>query len=230
MTSAFPAQLQPAADQDLPPPRRSTRWAAWRRRSRSATTPPRTKRRWRRCAPTSSARPATAMTAPGSPIPGLVAIAKEIFDREMPQPNQIARKRQDVHVTATGSSRGPRRHDHRGRAQAEPQCRDRLYRGVAARHRLRAALQSDGGRRDRRDQPRPGLAMDPPRRQARRRPHHRRGAVPQAARRGACEAARVKPRRAVTRKRPSSSRADRGAGLPRIPDPAGLRHDHGGGT
>ena len=33
--------------------------------------------------------------------PGLVTIAKEIFDREMPQPNQIARKRQDVHVTAS---------------------------------------------------------------------------------------------------------------------------------
>jgi len=33
--------------------------------------------------------------------PGLVGIAKEIFDREMPQPNQIARKRQDVHVTAS---------------------------------------------------------------------------------------------------------------------------------
>jgi malate synthase len=33
--------------------------------------------------------------------PGLVAIAKEVFDREMPQPNQIARKRQDVHVTAS---------------------------------------------------------------------------------------------------------------------------------
>jgi malate synthase len=33
--------------------------------------------------------------------PGLVAIAKEIFDREMPRPNQIARKRQDVHVTAS---------------------------------------------------------------------------------------------------------------------------------
>jgi len=33
--------------------------------------------------------------------PGLVAIAKEIFDREMPQPNQIARKRQDVHVSAS---------------------------------------------------------------------------------------------------------------------------------
>ena len=33
--------------------------------------------------------------------PGLVAIAKEIFDREMPQPNQIPRKRQEVHVTAS---------------------------------------------------------------------------------------------------------------------------------
>jgi malate synthase len=32
--------------------------------------------------------------------PGLVGIAKEVFDREMPQPNQIARKRQDVSVTA----------------------------------------------------------------------------------------------------------------------------------
>src|SRR5487761_669900 len=32
--------------------------------------------------------------------PGLVGIAKEIFDREMPQPNQIARKRQDVDVAA----------------------------------------------------------------------------------------------------------------------------------
>ena len=32
--------------------------------------------------------------------PGLVGIAKEIFDREMPQPNQIARKRQDVDVGA----------------------------------------------------------------------------------------------------------------------------------
>jgi malate synthase len=33
--------------------------------------------------------------------PGLVALAKETFDREMPQPNQIARKRQDVHVTGS---------------------------------------------------------------------------------------------------------------------------------
>ena len=32
--------------------------------------------------------------------PGLVAIAKEVFDREMPLPNQIARKHQDLHIGA----------------------------------------------------------------------------------------------------------------------------------
>ena len=32
--------------------------------------------------------------------PGLVGIAKEIFDKAMPEPNQIARKRQDVNVSA----------------------------------------------------------------------------------------------------------------------------------
>ena len=32
--------------------------------------------------------------------PGLVALAKEVFDKGMPQANQIARKRQDVHITA----------------------------------------------------------------------------------------------------------------------------------
>jgi malate synthase len=32
--------------------------------------------------------------------PGLVALAKAVFDREMPQPNQIPRKRQDIDVVA----------------------------------------------------------------------------------------------------------------------------------
>jgi malate synthase len=32
--------------------------------------------------------------------PGLVALAKDVFDKGMPEANQIARKRQDVHVTA----------------------------------------------------------------------------------------------------------------------------------
>ena len=32
--------------------------------------------------------------------PGLVALAKDVFDKAMPSPNQIARKRQDVHISA----------------------------------------------------------------------------------------------------------------------------------
>ncbi|MGH9376310.1 MAG: malate synthase A [Terriglobia bacterium] len=32
--------------------------------------------------------------------PGLVPLAKEVFDQHMPQPNQIARKLEDVHITA----------------------------------------------------------------------------------------------------------------------------------
>lgn len=32
--------------------------------------------------------------------PGLVALAKEVFDRHMPAPNQIERRREEVHVTA----------------------------------------------------------------------------------------------------------------------------------
>jgi hypothetical protein len=55
-------------------------------------------------------------------------------------------------------------------------CHRREIRGLAARHRLRAALQPDGGRCDRRDQPSLNLAMDPPCREAR--------AVPENARRG----------------------------------------------
>src|SRR5579871_6456172 len=39
--------------------------------------------------------------------PGLVGIAKQIFDDKMPQPNQIARKRQDVDVTAGDLLRVP---------------------------------------------------------------------------------------------------------------------------
>jgi malate synthase len=39
--------------------------------------------------------------------PGLVALAKDVFDKAMPGPNQIARKRQDVHVTAADLLRVP---------------------------------------------------------------------------------------------------------------------------
>jgi malate synthase len=39
--------------------------------------------------------------------PGLVPIAKSVFDRLMPGPNQLARQRQDVHVTAADLLRVP---------------------------------------------------------------------------------------------------------------------------
>ncbi|HUH85886.1 MAG TPA: malate synthase A [Stellaceae bacterium] len=39
--------------------------------------------------------------------PGLVGLAKDVFDKGMPQPNQIARKRQDVHITAADLLRVP---------------------------------------------------------------------------------------------------------------------------
>jgi malate synthase len=39
--------------------------------------------------------------------PGLVPIAKQVFDRIMPQPNQIARQRQDVNVSAADLLRVP---------------------------------------------------------------------------------------------------------------------------
>ena len=41
-----------------------------------------------------------AMTVPGLRIPGLVAIAKEAFDKVMKTPNQIHKKRDDVNVSA----------------------------------------------------------------------------------------------------------------------------------
>ena len=54
----------------------------------------------RRCGPTRSARPATDTTAPGWRIPGLVPVAMEIFDRLMPQPNQISKQLPDYNATA----------------------------------------------------------------------------------------------------------------------------------
>jgi malate synthase len=40
--------------------------------------------------------------------PGLVGIAKEVFDRQMPTPNQISRRRQDVQVAAADLLAVPR--------------------------------------------------------------------------------------------------------------------------
>ena len=74
---------------------------------------------------------------------------------------------------ASGEARGRRRHRDRPRRDAQGQAdgggparehprRRAIYRGVAARARRRADLQPDGGRRDRRNLARPGLAVDSP--------------------------------------------------------------------
>ena len=102
--------------------------------------------------------------------PGLVPIAKAIFDQHMKTPNQIHRKREDVHVTAARPAarcrRAPRteaglRHNIR----VSVQYLEAWLRGSG----LRAALQPHGGRGDGRDLPLARLAVDPPRRDARRR-------------------------------------------------------------
>ena len=94
--------------------------------------------------------------------PGLVPIAKEIFDKQMPEANQIARKRQDVHITAADLLRVPEG------TITEAGLRQNLNVGIGY---LEAWLRGIGcvplynlmedaatvG-----DQPRPGLAMDPP--------------------------------------------------------------------
>ena len=69
---------------------------------------------------------------------------------------------------ATTCSRSPDGHAHRGRPPPQRPRRRPVPRGLAARERLRAALQPDGGRGDGRDLARPGLAVAPPRRRARR--------------------------------------------------------------
>ena len=100
MTTPLHARLLAAADQDLPPPQASTRWAAWRRRSRSRTTPRPTRRRSRRCAPTRCARRPTATTAPGWRTRAWCRSRGRSSTRSCATPNQIDKKRDDVNVTA----------------------------------------------------------------------------------------------------------------------------------
>ena len=90
--------------------------------------------------------------------PGLVQVAKEEFDAVMKTPNQIDRLRDDVEVTAPICS-SPQRHDHRRRTAAEYPRRRAIHGSVAARQRLRAAVQPDGGRRHGGNLANPSVAM-----------------------------------------------------------------------
>ena len=72
--------------------------------------------------------------------PDLVPIAKAVFDRLMPQPNQLSVMREDVHRDAGRACPDARRQaDGRGTAREHP-GRGAIYRGLAARPRRRADL------------------------------------------------------------------------------------------
>ena len=140
--------------------------------------------------------------------PGLVeASMKEFVDVLGDRPNQFEKQKPDVSVDGRRPARlQARSADHRGRPAHEHQRRHPLPRRLARRQRLRADPQPDGRRRHRRDQPQPGLAMDPlAQGRARRRPqgHRRDGAA--AGARGAGEDQGRRLRRQVRPRRGRSS-------------------------
>ncbi len=103
--------------------------------------------------------------------PGLVPLAMEVFDRLMPAPNQLNKKREDVQTTAADLLRfEPQGPITEAGLHFNIEVGDRLPRRLAGRHRLRADQPSDGRRGDRRDLPLPGVAVDtqPARRAGRR--------------------------------------------------------------
>ena len=176
---ALPARLRAAADQDLPPPRRP-------RDGRHGGADPDQERPGgqrggaregaRRQGARGERRPRRHLgRAPG---PGADREGGR-STRVMPGPNQIDRKREDVDVTRarTCSTFVPEGPITEAGPAHEHQRRHPVPRRLARRQRLRADLQPDGGRRDRRDLARAGLAVDPlAEGRARRRPQGRRRA------------------------------------------------------
>ena len=146
-----------------------TRWAGWRRRSRSRTIRPRTTRRWTGCAPTRRARSATATTGPGWRIPRWCRWRARSSRRSMTGPNQLERLREDVSVTAADLLAVPEGTRTEAGLRYNMRVGDSVSRSVAPGPGLRAALPPDGRRRDRRDLAGPGVAVAPARRPARRR-------------------------------------------------------------
>ncbi len=206
------------------------RWAGWRRRSRSATTPRQTKRRWRRCAPTSSARLETATTAPGSPIRGSWRSPRKSSTARCRRPTRSPASARtcrsppsDLLAVPEGTitEAGLRQNLNVGIGYIEAWLRG--IGCVPLYNLMEDAATAEISRAQVWQWIRHGA-------QARGRPPHRRGAVPQAARRGARKAARCKPRRGLREGGRVVQRADRGVGLPRILDAAGLRHDRGGSS
>ena len=192
-----PARLRRSSSSRRATAAACTRWAAWPRRSRSRTTPPKNDAALAKVRADKLREVKSGHDGTWVAHPGLVPIAREIFDAHMKGPNQLDVKREDVHVGRGGPARGAAGHAHRERAPPQHARRRPVPRGVAARPRLRAALQPDGGRRDRRDLARAGLAVDPPPGDARRRHGGLARPLPQGRRRGDGSRPRRDRRRAL---------------------------------
>ena len=149
----------------------------------------------------------------------------------MPGPNQLDVKREDVQrdrartcspcPTGTRTEAGLRHNIRVGRA---------VYRGLAARAGLRAALQPDGGRGDRGDLARAGLAVAAPRRDARRRARRHGRALPPDASARSCEtrararsATRASPHGRFAEARELFEQLSTRRRVRRVPDPARVR-------
>ena len=166
--------------------------------------------------------------------PDSVPVAMEAFDAVLgDRPNQVDRQRDDVSVDAedllsVAMTPGEVTEEGlRSNVNVGIQYLSSWLRGNGA----AGDLRPDGGRRDRRDIARPGVAVDPARRDARRRPPGHAGPGAQAGRVGAGEDPRRDRRRRVVREGGPPgpvARAVRARGPERrrvrgVPDAAGLR-------
>ena len=114
--------------------------------------------------------------------PDLVPVAKEVFDRLMPQANQLDKMRAGRQRRRRRPPARSRGRAHRGGLTRKHPRRRSISRSLAARPRRRAALQSHGGRGDGRDLARASLAVALSQGRARRRPHRHGQTVPRHAR------------------------------------------------
>ncbi len=165
--------------------------------------------------------------------PGLVGVAKEPFDRLMPQPNQIDKKHPEYQASAADLLKCPPGRHHRGRTHAEHRRRARLSRVLDSRYRMRAPVQPDGRRRHRRDQPRTALAVDPSRCPPEGRPQDRPQALRLDPERRAAESQSLGSAQALRRlseSREADAGAIRFADLHRVPDDSGLWLDPADGA
>ena len=162
--------------------------------------------------------------------PGLVPVAKAVFDEYMPGPNQIARRNPGIHIEGLGLACRARGRDHAQRSGDEHRHRFALSGGVARWTGMRADLRSDGRRSHCGDFARATLAMGAPWRPHDRWRHARcaRSAVNDSGGSGAHQAGTWRGavcRQQVYRSRQTLRADDRGQAASRIFDLGCLRLD-----